>query len=81
VARWGVATTYVYATLPTDAARGTRLGELADGVKVDALDLQVGWNVYPNEADGKLWYQIRYKEGGQDRTGWIPASALALAGR
>jgi serine/threonine protein phosphatase PrpC len=78
VARWGVATTYVFADLPTSSAQSTRVGQLADGVKVDALALQTGWNVYPDETDGKMWYQIRYKDAGQDKTGWIPASALAL---
>ena len=77
-ARWGFDTTYIFADLPTTAAHAW-VAQLADGAKVDVLDLKSGWNPYPNEADGDLWYQIRYKDAGQDKTGWIPSSALVLA--
>ncbi len=78
--RWGFATSYIFADLPTAASHATA-GEIADGIKVDVLDLKSGWNPYPNEAGGDMWYQIRYKAAGQDKTVWIPFSALALAGQ
>jgi PPM family protein phosphatase len=78
--RWGFGTSYIFADLPTATSHPTA-GEIADGTKVDVLDLKSGWNPYPNEADGDMWYQIRYKAAGQDRTVWIPFSALALSGQ
>lgn len=64
-----------------DRAGAVKVGEIADATKVDVLDLKDGWNVYPNDTDGKQWYQIRYKDAGKDKTGWVHASALALAGQ
>lgn len=81
VARWNMATAVIYADLPADRASALKVGEIADTTKVDLLDLKDGWNVYPNESDGNLWYQIRYKDAGQDKVGWVHASSLALAGQ
>jgi PPM family protein phosphatase len=81
VARWSMATAVIYSDLPMDRAGAVKVGEIADATKVDVLDLKDGWNVYPNDTDGKQWYQIRYKDAGKDKTGWVHASALALAGQ
>jgi protein phosphatase len=79
VARWGMYTAVVYPQLPTDQGHGTAAAELVDGTKVQVVDAQVGWNAFPNETDGNLWYKIQYRDAaGQDRTGYVHASAVSL---
>ncbi len=78
--RWGFASSYFYAQLPTDQVHGSPAGELLDGAKVQVLDAQIGWNVYANETDGNVWYKISYKDAsGQEKIAYVPSSAVAFS--
>jgi hypothetical protein len=79
-AQWGFDSAYVYAQLPTDQVHGAWAGKVMDKAKIQVLDAQVGWNAYPNETDGNLWYKISYKDaGGLDKTGFVHASSVVFS--
>ncbi len=79
VLRWKVDSAYVYAVLPTDASHVTPQVKIYEAVKVTVVDAQAGWNAYPNESDGNVWYKITYKDAaGKDATGYVHASSVAF---
>ena len=75
VLRWGVNTTYVYDQLPTARPAVLPGIELPEGTKVQVTDLKAGWNAFPEEADGNMWYKITWGDG---KTGWTHFSSLVV---
>lgn len=77
-AQWGFDSAYVYPQLPTDQSHSAATAaKIMDKASIQVLDAQVGWNAYPNETDGNLWYKVSYKDAsGKDATGFVHASAV-----
>ena len=78
VAQWGFDSAYAYAQLPTDQSHSAATAvKVMDKASIQVLDAQVGWNAYPNETDGNVWYKVSYKDAsGKDATGFVHASAV-----
>lgn len=74
VVRWGVNTTYVYDEIPKERPAALPPVQLPDGAKVQVLDLQAGWNAFPNEEGGNLWYKLSW----DGKTGWTPFSSIEI---
>ena len=80
VVRWSVDSAYVYGALPTETSHVLPDVKLYEAAKVTVLDAQVGWNAFPNETDGNVWYKVSYKDAaGQDKTGWVHSSSVEFS--